>query len=169
MKCIIFTCLAALFAGGFSSLHAQATFQEKYFRDGMYFFDDLEKISQDELFTTYKEEFGLGEFDEMIPTNNVVKEDGVFNTKYVHYHNGVRVEGALMNVRGEKGIALATNGAVITGLDEDTDNIITKEEAVEAAIDYVGADLYPWQDSAREAAFKESTGNPDTSSYPRLC
>ena len=52
-------------------LRAQ-TLQDKYLKEGMYFFDGIEKIRQGELFTTYKAGFGLTDDDEMIPTNNVV-------------------------------------------------------------------------------------------------
>lgn len=119
------------------------TFQQKYFKDGMYVFDDLLKIKQSEIFTTYKSEFGLGADDEMREANNQVTPEGKFRTKYELYHKGIRVEGSAMNVIGEKGIVLYANGFLLTGLNVDINNIITKEDAIQKAISYVGAAKYP--------------------------
>lgn len=78
----------------FATVSHGQTFQEKYFKDGSYIFDDLLKVRQSELFTTYKSEFGLGVNDEMQQTNNVITEEGQFTTKYILLHKGIPVEGS---------------------------------------------------------------------------
>lgn len=143
------------------------TFKDKYLKDGMYFFDDLQKIRQAELFTTYKSEFGLGADDEMRQINNVVDKDGKLNTKYALFHKSIPVEGSMMNVQGAKGIVLSANGFLLTGLNVDKNNIITPDQAVQIAVAYVAADTFAWQDSTREAFLKEEDGNPDATAFPQ--
>ncbi|HET8573503.1 MAG TPA: M4 family metallopeptidase [Edaphocola sp.] len=155
------------FMGGSLFSYAQTEFQTKYFKDGMYVFDDLLKIRQGELFTVYKSEFNLSDADEMRMTNNQVLQNGTFRTKYELYNHGVRVQGALMNVLGEKGIVERADGFLMPDLDVDTTNLITAEEAISSAISYLDADKYIWQDSTLEAEYKESTGDPAATLYPQ--
>lgn len=147
-----------------ASTHAQ-TFQDKYYRNGMYVFDGIEKIQESELFETYKSDLGLGTYDEMVLTNRVVTEEGKSTSKYEMHHKGFRVEGALMNVIGDKGVALLANGMLTTGLNVDNVNIIDEADAVQAAIDFIGANEYVWEDSLAEAAIKED--DPNATRYPQ--
>src|SRR5690606_14699913 len=146
--------------------HGQ-TFQQKYFKDGSYIFDDLLKVRQSELFTTYKSEFGLGVNDEMQQTNNVITEEGQFTTKYILLHKGIPVEGSMMNVIGDKGIVQYANGFLRTGLNADVNNIISEQQAIEAAIEFIDATLYPWQDSTLRAELIAEGEDPDSTLYPQ--
>src|SRR5690554_889821 len=155
--------LLSLFSWGVSF---GQSFNERYFNGTSYIFNDIEKITQSELFTTFKYEFGLGNNDEMIQTNNVVTKDGKFTTKYEQYYKGYRVQGAMMNVIGDKGIVKHANGFLVKGLNIDTQNIISKEDAINYALSYFNADLYVWEDSLYEQALKTELNNPDATYYP---
>lgn len=97
--------------------NAQDDFRKKYQTgNGTYVFNDALTIKQDELFTVYKHEFGLGAKDEMRKTLTSVEEDGTFRAKYELFNDGVRVQGSMMNVLGEKGIVERANGFLVTGL-----------------------------------------------------
>lgn len=151
----------------FATVSHGQTFQYKYFKDGSYIFDDLLKVRQSELFTTYKSEFGLGVNDEMQQTNNVITEEGQFTTKYILLHKGIPVEGSMMNVIGDKGIVQYANGFLRTGLNADVNNIISEQQAIEAAIEFIDATLYPWQDSTLRAELIAEGEDPDSTLYPQ--
>lgn len=160
---------AALLLGSQTDLSAQqasSDFQQAYYRDGMYFFDGLQKIRQQELFTLYKSEFGLGQFDDMRLSLSEVLDNGTFNAKYELYHKDIPVEGSAMNVLGEQGIVLRANGFIRTGLNVDADNVVPVDEAVQTAIDHVGAITYLWDDETLEEALKEDSGDPNATNYP---
>jgi Zn-dependent metalloprotease len=154
--CISVTC---------SDVYAQS-FHERYYRDGMYFFNDFQKIRLADLFTLHKEEFGLSGDDMLVPANNVVTEEGKFTIKYELRHKDIPVEGSMMNVIGDKGIAQYASGFLRTGLDVDKDHIITKDAAIDVAIHYGGARKYIWEDSTLEATLRAEEG-PDATYYPR--
>lgn len=103
----------------------------------------------------------------MIMTNNVVTEDGKLTTKYIMKHKGIPVEGSMMNIIGDKGIVLYANGFLRTGLDVDNVNIISEQDAIDAAIDYIGATKYIWQDSTLRAELISEGIDPDSALYPQ--
>lgn len=142
------------------------SFKEKYFKGSSYIFDDLQKIRQAELFTVYKSEFGLGVNDVMVQTNNIVSEEGKFTTKYILLHKGIPVEGSMMNVIGHKGIVQYANGFLLTGLNVNTNNLITEQQAIEKAIQSVNSEKFIWEDTLIESSLKEETGNPNVTNYP---
>ncbi len=123
----------------------QSKFQNDYFRDGMYHFDGLEKISEAELFTTFKSEFGLSNDYSLKRSNDVVEESGLFNSKYELYYKGIPVEGSMYNVRGEKGIVQSVNGFALQGLNINVTGLISEEDAINAAKDHIGANTYIWE------------------------
>lgn len=121
------------------------SFNERYFNETSYIFNDMEKITQSNLFSTYGHELGLGNDDDMIQTNNIVTKDGQFTTKYEQYHKGYRVQGAMMNVIGDKGIVKYANGFLVKNLDIDDVNLISEDDAIDEAIDFIGAEEYLWE------------------------
>ena len=125
------------------SINAQKSiFDEKYLSEGTYIFDDILRIEKEEIFTKYKEEFGLSKADEMKEEHTEILETGLFHTKYVQIHNGYPVEGALMNVMGDKGIVLRANGFVLKDLKVESADLITEEKALYFALSFIKADRY---------------------------
>ncbi len=147
------------------TLSAQENFSAQ---NGNYIFNSLDKIRLSEIFTIHKAQFGLGKHDSMIASNNVVDQDGQFATKYKHYYKNIPVEGSMMNIMGQKGIVLSANGLLITGLDIDIDDIISPQSARNIALEYIDADVYPWQDSTLRAEATAEDQNPDSIGYPPL-
>ncbi len=140
----------------------------QYIQNGNYIFNGLDKIRLSEIFTTHKSQFGLGTQVSMIASNNVVDQEGQFTTKYEHFYKNIPVEGSMMNVIGQKGIVLRANGLLITGLDINVEDIISPECARDIALDYIDADVYPWQDSTLRAEALADDENPDSIDYPNL-
>jgi hypothetical protein len=49
-----------LLAISFNSFAQDTLFNNKYFHDGLYYFEDTFKMKKSEIFTAYKPQFGLG-------------------------------------------------------------------------------------------------------------
>ena len=150
------------------SINAQKSiFDEKYLSEGTYIFDDILRIEKEEIFTKYKEEFGLSKADEMKEEHTEILETGLFHTKYVQIHNGYPVEGALMNVMGDKGIVLRANGFVLKDLKVESADLITEEKALYSALSFIKADRYAWEDEEWEKSVKMDTKNEEATNYPK--
>ncbi len=150
---------------GFAAFGQSNSFDE-YFRDGMYYFDGIEKITEEDLFTVHKSRFGLSNDYTMQRTNYIVAEDGRFQAKYEAYYKGIPIEGSMYNVQGNKGIVQTVNGFVLKGLNIDVSGLITPENAIDAAKNHIGATKYIWEDATIEENHKLIMGNPDASYYP---
>nr|MBP6316180.1 hypothetical protein [Chitinophagaceae bacterium] len=140
-----------------TALIAQQTFNEHYFKDGMYIFDDITKITPEDLIENHKTDLGLTESDEWVRTIHEALPNGTFRSKYELYHNNVAVQGSAINLLGDKGVLLRASGFWIKNLDLPTTNIITSTTAIQTAINFVGAELYLWEDSLLEATLKEES------------
>jgi|GEM_PF-6589647 len=160
---LIWICLLGILP---TTLLGQQTFNEKYFKEGMYIFDDIQKIKSDELFTVYKSEFGLGTNDEMRRTNHEVLENGMFRDKYELFHNGIPVQGSMMNVLGDKGIVQRINGFWVKGLNFNTTSVVSEQTAIQAAISFVGSTQYIWENTELENILKDETGDPNATRFP---
>lgn len=137
------------------SLFAQQTFNERYFKDGMYIFDDIVKITPNELLENHKTDLGLTENDELVRTIHEVLPNGTFRSKYELYHNNIPVQGSAINLLGDKGVLLRASGFWMKNLDLPITNLITSTQAIQTAINFVGAELYIWEDSLLEATLNE--------------
>lgn len=143
MKKFVFLFFSLLFA---TIMRSQSLdFNEKYLEsEGIYVFDESIRIQKDEVFTKYKKEFGLGEFDEMKELSTESKE-GIFHTRYMQYHKGYPVEGTMMNVIGKEGVVDRITGQIIKNLKIDL-HLISEEEALRSALNAVKAEKYKWEE-----------------------
>ncbi len=158
----LFTVIATL-----QGIAQQSNFDTKYLKeDNVYHFDDLIKLNRTNIFTTYKNEFGLTEFDEMRAERTIVEGEKTF-TKYLQYHKGYLVENYMMNANGQNGIILTANGMLAKGLNVDISTTIKEGDALSFALNRIGATLYPWQDDVRENNIREETENPLYTSLPK--
>ncbi len=114
------------------------------------------------MFTTYKEEAGLGNSDEMIAIKSwkdTLPDEGeespapnFFHTQYQQYYNGVPVEGAEYTEHyssEEEECVFAVSGFLLEGLELSVDPSFDEATALELAIDHIGAETYEW-DSTNE-------------------
>jgi bacillolysin len=163
--------ISIIFFGGLmigERSYSQNTFIEKYLMEGSYVFNDALKVRLVDLFDNYKGEFGLSDYDEMVVRHNIVKEDGSFFAIYDLYYKGVLVEGSSMNVIGNKGIVKYVSGFTLTGLDLDITAIISESDALNSAIEYVGATKYHWENEELRDMITEDGGDPDETLKPDI-
>jgi Zn-dependent metalloprotease len=150
-------------------------FDSAYLKEYTYEFSDTLKFMKHELFTTYKNQFGLGNDDEMIIEQNINADstgpniigEGHYYSKYQLYHRGYKVEGAHMNVLGQYNVALRASGFLVKGLDVETTAPITEAAALAIALDTINASTYMWEDSTATAELKESLEDSLATFYPK--
>ena len=162
MKKIIILANLLLFVA--TSNAQNVNFDEKYLEDGVYAFDESIQIHKQEVFTTYKSQFGLSERDEMTEDfTYVFPENNIIHTKYVQKYKGYPVEGAMMNVLGKEDVVERINGFVVKDLRIDDGNLINEEAALQNALRFVNAELYAWQVEEVD----EEGNNTSANYYPK--
>jgi Zn-dependent metalloprotease len=90
---------------------------------------------------------------------------GIMHTRYQQAFNGVLVSYAYYVVHSKNGYVISMNGLLFDNI-QSTDNNFSKNQALDVAKQYVGAERYMWEDAMEEALFKSQTGNLQASYLP---
>ncbi len=121
---------------------------EKVEQAGWLYLKDGAQVQPYGLFSTYKPDMGLGENDEMVLVKSEVDEYGIEHNRYQQYHMGVRVEGAEYTEHVRNCIVKIAHGKLLENITETTVPTVTEANALTAALDTIGAEIYSWQDTA---------------------
>jgi Zn-dependent metalloprotease len=141
-------------------LAAQTThFDSVYYSNNAYHFNDITKITVDNIFTTYKSQFGLGVNDSMRVEHTAVEEYG-FHRKYGQYYKGYLVEDGVLNVIGKHGVVAFVNGNLIKNLSIPVSTTITQVAAIDSAKRYLSSSVsYLYLDATYISNVQDSTEN----------
>ena len=165
-KKLIFLLFIAVNINNFA--FAQNVSFQNYFVDGLYKFQDTLKIPKSQVFTQYLQNFGFTGNNTMVlqQSSNMDSLGGV-GDRYVQYCNGYPVEGTMMNVISKYGIVLYVNGFSLPSLNVSVSSPISQSIALSAALSYIGAPKYTWQDSTLQSEYQYSldTNNLDSATY----
>jgi Zn-dependent metalloprotease len=118
------------------------------------------------LLNTNKSAFGLTEKDEARLVRQESDQLGFTHYRFNQYFEEVEVEGAEFLVHSRNGIAEKGNGALATGLGLSTNPSIQPAQALQIALDFVGAESYMWEDPLQEATLRRVKGDSEASWYP---
>ncbi|MBK6891353.1 MAG: M4 family metallopeptidase [Sphingobacteriales bacterium] len=133
---------------------------------GWLFFKQSVDLYNNDLFTTYKTAMGLGNDDVMQNYKTWTDELGYEYKRYRQHYRNVPVENGiyteqLFNCRVE-----LAHGQLIEGLNLITQPEYDEIDALNAALDSIGATAYAWQDTASENWLKQITGDSTATYYP---
>ncbi len=124
-------------------------------------------IKPAEVFTLYKEAFGLSANDNMILKKENYDGLGFKHLRYEQTYNGVKVDGAEFIIHSKNDNALTANGKLVTGLNINTNPSVSANQAIQNAKNFVNAEKYMWEDPKNEAILKQITGNSLSTYYPK--
>jgi len=122
-------------------------------------------ITADNLTTIYKEELGLSKNDKL---NKLKVEQDRLNFKHFRFQqvcNGVEVYGAQYLVHEKNQKVISSNGRLVSNISKAT-AILNKNSAIQAAISYLGASSYMWENAGAEQLLKKMKNDPFASYYP---
>lgn len=98
---------------------------------------------------------------------------------YEQYYNGVPVEYGAYSVHAKNGIVETIFGNyrkidVVTGLGQSTEKsglqtipVLTEKQALNKAIEFIGAKKFQWEDANAESALRDMKNDPTASFYPK--
>ena len=139
----------------------------RYLNNNYYSFNGLDKYMKDDFIATYKNQLGLTDDDDLIEQNSITDDKGRSETRYQQYYKGYLVEGSSLSLHADKGVVLAAGGNLVKNLNVDIENPISEATALTAALSYLNASEYYWQDSLLENGYKELSENSNATYYPK--
>jgi len=134
---------------------------------GWLYFKPNTSIAPGELFTTHRTAAGLSNHDEMVITKTWDDEYGYSHNRYQQHYKGIIVEGAEYSehFKNECRLEIA-HGKIVEGLDINIEPQWDEREALEAALEEIGAERYTWQSLLWERSIKEELGDRSATYYP---
>ncbi len=136
-------------------------------REWIDFFEDS-TIKPRSIFIDYKDAFGLSDDDKMTITK-VKKDDiGFSHYKYQQYYkNHVVLYGEYIIHQQPDGFVKSGNGRLITGLNLANTPSIAEKPALDAALHFMNAGKYLWQNTAMEKELKRQQNDQNATYYPK--
>ena len=93
------------------------------------------------------------------------KDDlGYVHERYAQYYKGIKIEHSDIRVRYLNDLFVSANGEYIDAQHVDISTILSSENAIEKAKDYIGAKKYMWEDES-ENDWLRNVMNDETSTY----
>lgn len=123
-------------------------------------------LQPEQIFNANARAFGLDASHSMVQMQAKKDKLGYTHHRFQQYYRGVPVEGAEFTIHSRNGIAEKGNGRLESDMEIDPVPTISREQAIQLALQCVSAAKYNWESEASEAALKNATGDPDASFYP---
>lgn len=167
--------LLALFVAGSVIGQAEKPLSEKFKniakpgsnREWLTFWQDS-SIRPGTFFTKFKDALELSNDDQM--TINKIKKDelGFTHFRYQQYYKNHRViYGEYIVHQQPDSIVRTANGQLITGLKAGSTASITEKQALDAALRFMNAGKYLWQNAEMEKELKRTGKNQQATYYPK--
>jgi len=167
--------LLTLFIAGSTIGQAEKPLSEKFknvakpgsTREWLTFWPDS-SIKPMSFFTKLKDAFELSNDDQML-LNKVKKDDiGFTHFRYQQFYKNHRViDGEYLVHQQPDSLVRSANGRLITGLKLGSTASITEKQALDAALRFMNADKYLWQNADMEKELKRQEKNNQATYYPK--
>lgn len=127
---------------------------------GWVFLNKEKKLTHGEIFTKYKDAFGLGSSDEMIKTKTEEDDLGIKHYSYQQYYKGLVVENFTYLIHEKNGIAQIANGEILENIDVSIIPSLSEKEALEIALSSFKSNKWAWEDPDWEEERKRDIEHP---------
>ena len=167
--------LLALFIAGSVIGQAEKPLSEKFkniakpgsTREWLNFWQDS-TIKPQTFFAKFKDAFELSDNDQI--TVNKIKKDelGYTHFRYQQYYNKHKViYGEYIVHQQPDSLVRSANGRLITGLKLASTPSVSEKQALDAALRFMNAGKYLWQNADMEKQLKKEENNPSATYYPK--
>ena len=107
-----------------------------------------------------------GPADELRLKKETIDQLGITHIRYQQYYQGIKVENAEYLLHGKDGLIETINGDFQDVGISSVKPSITEQQALDSALNFVGAQKYKWEDAEMEQLVKQNTNNPKATYYP---
>lgn len=132
------------------------------------FNDEGSNLQATQLFETYKNGFGLSNADQMRLVEAESDEIGMQHYNFKQYHNNYAVmHGEFKVHQAATGNLSSANGRIISGISGSVNQVLTEAQALQKALQFMGAKKYLWQNEVSENELKRVEENAAATYYPK--
>jgi Zn-dependent metalloprotease len=118
-------------------------------------------------FTILSEVLKLTSDNKFIFNNSRADKQGYTHYCYDQYYKGIPVMAGQYVLHEKNGRLDYATGNFFTNLSIDVKPFISKDKAIQAAIKFIGAEKYLWQNEKAQSALKKQKKDPNVSYYPK--
>ncbi len=135
--------------------------------DSWYYFNNgLDSNLSTNVFSTFKSDFELTEYDEITLVENQTDKMGLTHTLYAQMYKGIPVDGSMISTHKNGGVINKINGNFGKNLTLEINPTVSEGEALEISLNIINADLYAWEDSIMEAQLHFDLESVEASYFP---
>jgi Zn-dependent metalloprotease len=168
IKYLFLLALIAIFANTYAQNPAKLSdFAKQKSSKGWIQFLPNKNIAPQQVFTSYKEAFGLVAGDEMHLIRTESDKLGYTHYRYQQYYRCVPVEGGDYIIHSIGSKSVTGNGKIITGMNKDNTPAFSAQDAISKAIKFTNAKKYMWEDPTNESFIKMAKKDISASYYPK--
>lgn len=91
---------------------------------------------------------------------------GYVHQKYSQYYNDILVEDAIITVHSKDGVIETISGEMYEVSNVSTTPVISESQALDFALNYMGAEVYRWEIQEEEQWLKDTENNPFATWFP---
>ena len=134
---------------------------------GWLYFRKNAKVKPQELFSTYREAMGLGKEDEMKVIKSQEDDKGYSHIIYEQRYKGILIQNAGFSEHFKNNNVEVAHGKIIEKLNIDVVPSLKEAEALQVALDSIGAKEYAWQNPNAEKALQAERNDPTATYFPK--
>jgi Zn-dependent metalloprotease len=105
--------------------------------------------------------------DRLIPISHQHDDLGFTHYRHQQFYNGVKVSGGQYIIHEKNGFVSAMNGLFLEGISMNTLPALSEGQALQKALNHIGASVYKWNVPSEEFWIKHVTHNPQATLYPK--
>lgn len=139
---------------------------EKSDPEGWLYFKPSAGLVEGDLFQLHKTALGLSVNDSMYLVESIKDDQGYTHNRYQQYYKHIKVENAEFFEHVKDCTVELIHGKNVEQLNLTVVPAFTQEQALNAALAFLDASLYAWENSSWEQGLKDDTGNANATYYP---
>lgn len=129
-------------------------------------FKEDAKVELNQVFNWLNEEYNLDSKISFQLINSFEDKIGVVHDRYQQFFDGKKVKNAMWIIHSKDAYVVSMNGLLYQKMEEHAFQI-EETNALEVALNFVGAESYKWQIPSEEQLLKRITNNQDASYFPK--
>jgi len=130
-------------------------------------FQDDQNISVSSFFEQYRTAFSWSNENEAILYKQLNDNLGQTHHRYKQYYKGIELAEVQYLVHEAEGSVTYAHGKLIHGLNLDVAPVLSEEQALQKALDHIGAKKYMWENKKNITILKYLQNDREVSFYPK--
>lgn len=124
-------------------------------------------VPVNQFFENYRLAFGLSKENEARSFQKFTDKIGETHHRVKQYYKGIELTEVQYLLHVKDGLIFHAHGNFVPGLDFDVTPVLSEPEALERALNYIGAETYMWQNPKNEVFLKNEQNDPKATFFPK--